>query len=222
MELMLVLRVLLRRWWLIGLPVLVVGVFVVPDIVVARGSGGGGFSATFRYTAAQEFNLPQRDGDYQDVWLASEFTVNAFTEWIRASTFRDELQAQLGETPLNTAALGTFTDNARSVGVVQFSYPDAAILEAIATAAITVLRTRTQDYFPHLGGEPAQVTILDVPVVTPAPPSLPNRFAPFIQMGLALLVGLGLALLVEYLDPTLRQPDELERLNVPVLGRVPR
>jgi capsular polysaccharide biosynthesis protein len=220
MELLLILRVLLRRWWLIVLPVAVVAVFTVPRLL-GEPTYSGGFTATFRYTAAQEFNLPQRDGDYQDVWLASEFTVNAFTEWLRSSTFRAELNASMPQ-DFDTAQLGIITDNARSIGTVQLSYPEAATLAQAASVAVEVLQTRNQAYFPHLGGEPADVTIIDAPTVTPAPVSLPNRFGPLLQLGLALFAGLGLALLVEYLDPTLRRTDELERLRLRVVAHVPR
>src|SRR5689334_18469171 len=116
MELMLILRVLLRRWWLILLPVVIVGVFAVPKLLNRNPAAGGGFATSFRYTAAQRFNLPGRDGDYQDVWLASELTVNAMTDWVRTSTFVSEIQTIVGS-DMDLANLGIAADNKRSIGV---------------------------------------------------------------------------------------------------------
>lgn len=218
MELLAILRVLRRRWWLILLPVVVAGVLAGRSLLNMRG-GGGGFSTSFRYTAMQVMNLPQRDGDYQDVWLASEFVVNAFTEWIRSSSFRAELQTLLPDVDLGP--LGINGDKARSVGVVALSHPDEAALQQIADAAVTVLETRSGAYFPQLGEDAAQFALLDTPVVVAAPPALPNRFGPLLQIGVALIGGFALAFMVEYLDMRIRNRAELESQGWTVLGRIP-
>ena len=222
MELKLVMRMVLRRWWLMLTPVVIVAIFAIPDLIRNEQSGSGGYTTSFRYSAAQEqSNLPNRDGDYQDVWLASEFVVNAFTDWARSSTFRDELQVIVGA-DVDLSLLGIAADNNRSIGLVIMSYPDANTLAEIASAAIVVLQTRNQDYFPHLGDAPAEVTIVDAPVVVAAPPPLTNRFAPIIQLGVAAFAGLCLGLLVEYLDQTLRTEDEVEAQGLQVLASVPK
>lgn len=224
-ELVSIFRVLRRRWWLVLLPVLVVLLFILPDLPgMLRPAEAGGFITTIRYSAAQAFNLPERDGDYQDVWLASEFTVNAFTEWVRGGSFRAEVAALLAESGQqdDLAGLSVASDNARSIGVVYLTHPDAEALRRIAYAAIEVLQTRSQDYFPQLGGDPARVTLLDEPQVAPQPPSLANRFAPLLRLAVALLAGLGLAVLAEYLDDTVRDRAALEAGGLRVLASVPR
>ena len=109
MELMLFFRVLLRRWWLVVILVAVVSVVVIPQWLRERSTAGGGFTVTLRYTAAQAAaNVTPRDGDYQDVWLASELAVNALTDWVRSGTFKDEIGKQvsnLDATALSVAAL---------------------------------------------------------------------------------------------------------------------
>ncbi|MCA9883797.1 MAG: hypothetical protein KC708_12535 [Anaerolineae bacterium] len=223
MELRLIWRMLRRRWWLIVVPVVVAIVLTIPQFLNRASAVSGGFGASFKYSAAQETsNLPNRDGDFQDVWLSSEYVVNAFTDWVKSSTFRAELAtATLGK-DIDLSLLDIQADNDRSIGQVFLSYPDSDQLEAIAAAAITILRTRNQVYFPHLGGEPAMVTILDAPLVVPQQPSLPNRFGPLIQWGVALLGGLLLAVLAEYLDPMLHDQDDLKALGLRVLSSVPR
>ncbi len=220
MELMGIIQVLLRRWWLVVIPVATAVVFVVPDLL--RGGVAGGYSVTIRYSAAQALEaIPGRDGDYQDVWLASELTVNALTDWVRSTSFVDEI-AQRSSVSFDRAQLGIAADNRRSVGQLFLSYPDAAALEAIAQAALEVLRTRAHDYFPQLGGQPARVTVLDPVRVTPAPPPAADRLAPLIRLGLALLAGVGLAFLAEYLDPFVRRREQVEALDLAVIASIPR
>jgi hypothetical protein len=224
MELMAIIRIVLRWWWLVLAPVVMAAVLILPN-VLRGGTTTGGFSVTIRYSAAQTAaNLPERDGDYQDVWLASELTVNALTDWVRTTSFKDEIALLLTEpaSGFDPALLGVAADNRRSVGLITLAYPTAEGLQAASEAAITVLRERAQTYFPQLGGEPAAVTILDAPVVTAAPPPLPNRFAPLIQLGLALLAGILLAFLAEYLDPFVRRRSEIEGLGIPVVATLPK
>ncbi|HEX2908379.1 MAG TPA: hypothetical protein VHO69_16015 [Phototrophicaceae bacterium] len=225
MELMLVLRVLLRRWWLVLIPAAIAAAVTIPDFLSDQPAAAGGYTVTFRYSAAQVLEaIPNRDGDYQDVWLASELTVNALTDWVRTSTFVNEIVSLTAEhgVEINPAALGVAADNKRSVGLLTLSYPDAAGLEAVAQAAADVLRTRAQDYFPQLGQQSAQVTILDVPQVTSAPPPITNRLAPFIRIGVGLVAGIMLAFLAEYLDPNLRRREQVEAVGLPVIASIPR
>lgn len=221
MELILFFRVLLRRWWLVLIPVLVVAVVVIPQWLRERSTSAGGFSVTLRYTAAQSAsNVTPRDGDYQDVWLASELAVNALTDWVRSTSFEDEIVKKVAD--LNPAALGVAADNKRSIGQLILSYPDEKALTAITQSAMDVMKTQAQNYFPQLGGQPAQVTFLDAPVITPAPPPIANRFAPLIRLALGLLGGIALAFLWEYLDPYVYRREQVESVGLSVLAAIPK
>jgi protein tyrosine kinase modulator len=225
MELMLIVRVMLRRWWMVVIPVAIVAVFVIPDFLQNRGTASGGYTVTVRYSAAQVLDaIPQQHGDFQDVWLASELAVNAMTDWVRTSSFVEEIQNETAKQniDINPAALAIAADNKRSVGQITLSYPERTQLQAITTAALDVLKTRAQDYFPQLGGQSAQVTILDVPQIVPAPPPIVNRFAPLIRLGIGFLAGLGLAFLAEYLDPFVHRREQVEALGLTVIGSLPR
>jgi capsular polysaccharide biosynthesis protein len=222
MELIIVMRVLTRRWWIILIPVLVASALAIPDLIRNEQTAAGGFQTHFQYSAAQETsNIPTRDGDYQDVWLASEYVVNAFTDWVRSSSFREELAIQVGDENLLNG-LNIASDNSRSIGTVYMSHPNGETLEKLANAAIVILQTRNQVYFPHLGDTAADVTIIDLPTVLPAAAPLTNRFAPVLQIGVALFAGLILAALAEYFDPTLRYIDELESQGLKVLATIPK
>lgn len=220
MELMLFIRVLLRRWWLVIVPVVVAAFFALPQLFNPV-SGSGGFTARIKYTAAQELNI-DREGGYQDLWVAAEYVAFSFTEWVRSDSFRREILDTV-ESPdtINLAALAVVADTNRSVNTLDLYYPVGEDLQRLADAAVEVLKTRNHIYFPNLRGEPAEVAILDSPDVVPLPPPIVNRTTPLIQIALALLAGIGLAVLADYLDPTLRHRDDLESAGIVVLAGIP-
>ena len=222
MEIAEVFRVILRRWWLILLPVLLAAVIAIPELVRTPGAGQSGFNARISYSAAQTLNLPQHTGDYTDVWLASEHVVDALTDWVRSSSFRGEIQSQLAGSDTELGSLQIAADNVRNVGAIYFSHRDHAALGEIVDAALLVLTSRSQAYFPQLGGDSALVTILDQSAVSAAPAPLTNRFAPLIRLGIAVLIGLALALFAEYADQTVYHQNDLRRLGIPLVGSVPR
>lgn len=215
-------RIIFRRWWLIVLPIVLSAVTAIPDLISDSRGVSGGFTTQIRYSAAQKRNLPEREGDYTDIWLASEHTVDALTDWVRTASFRGEIRDALGESPVALDGLQVAADNVRNVGVVYMSHANQDALRAIAAAALLVLSNRSQRYFPQLGGEAAQVTILESPALSAAAPPLITRLAPLVRLGVALLVGLALAFFAELVDPTIYHADDLRRMGMPLLGSVPK
>ncbi len=224
MELVQVARILLRRWWLIAIPTVIAAALTLPSLLNSTPSSNS-FSAVITYSAAQSFSaIPRAEGDYQDLWLSSEYTVNAFTDWVAGRPFKDEVAAGLASrgVSIDSAQLGIATDNERSVGRIFLSYPDGEALTEIVAETITVLQTRSQAYFAQLGGEPASVTVLDQTPVTAAPPPLTDRFGPFLRIGIGVIAGIGLAVLAHYVDPAVRRREDVETLGIPVLTTIPR
>ena len=212
------LRMLARRWWLILLPFVASIVISLPALL---DDAPRGYTLQIRYSAAQPPDLQFNEDSFMDTWLASELVVNAFTDWVRSSRFRDELAAQLSEAADALAGLGIGADNSRSVGVIYLSHPDQAALATIAEAVQLVLAGRNADYFPQLRGEAAQISILDVPWISSVAPSMSERARPLLQMLLGLLLGLGLALLAEHLDQRVHHQDDLRRMGLALLGSIP-
>jgi capsular polysaccharide biosynthesis protein len=221
LELATLFRILLRRWWLVLIPVAITAALALPEILNRRALSGG-YSAGVQYSAFQSIEaIPRTDGDYQDIWLSSELTVNAFADWIRSGSFKQEIAARLSG-DFDVAPLTIAADNERSLGTISFYHPEEEALNSIVAAAVDVLQTRSNAYFAQLGGAPAAVTILDQSPAVPAPPPLVDRYAPFLRVGLGLLAGIGLALLAHYLDPVVRQREELESLGLPVIASIPK
>jgi len=217
LELRSILSIFLARWWLVVIPMIIAAIFAAPDFL-NRTAVSGGFSAQISYTAFHNMEaIPRETGDYQDLWLSSELVVNAFTDWVRSSSFKAEITRVVGDT-VDINLLNIQADNARSVGQIFLSYPDGATLNRVIEAAISVLETTSANYFPQLGGAAPAVRVLNFNEAAASAPSLPNRFAPFLKVGLGLLAGLGLATLAYYLDPFVRRRSELEELGLPVLA----
>jgi capsular polysaccharide biosynthesis protein len=85
-----------------------------------------------------------------------------------------------------------------------------------------VLTTQNAQALPQLGGENAILTQLDQPVVSQAPAGIRSRLELPLRVALALAAGVALALLVEYLDPTIRTREELQELGLAILGEIPK
>lgn len=226
MELKALWTMFLRRWWIMLLPVVIVGALAVPDLL---NPPSGGYTSTIRLTAAQPpvGELDSYEDGAQIPWTASEYLVNSLTAWVMTGSFAEEVSAELAANDVDIAAgsiYGAFAaDNARSVMAVYIYWPDPDQLIAIAEAVVTVLQEGNQDYFPQLAAEPAQIIALDGIGIGAVPPSMMNRLRPLVKVGVALLSGIAVAVLVEYLDDSIRTRQDLEAtLNVPVLGEIPR
>jgi capsular polysaccharide biosynthesis protein len=79
-----------------------------------------------------------------------------------------------------------------------------------------------QNALPQLGGEKVEIVQLDQPHINQIPPSLRDQLDLPLRIVLALAVGVGLALLAEYLDPTVRERDELTLLGFEIMGEIPK
>lgn len=229
MELRELWKIVLRRWWLILLPVLAAGALAAYDILTAPPGTGPSYSTSIRFTAA----TPPETGEtlgYEDreyyPWLTSEYVVNALTDWVRTGSFAEEVSAALAaddiDVPASAIQGGINADNERSVMQLTLSNPDPEVLAAVAGAAGDVLETRSSVYFPQFGEGGVEVVQLDTPAIGAVPPQLTSRLTPILTVLLALVAGVALAFLIEYLDPTIRERRQVEALDVPVLAEVPK
>jgi capsular polysaccharide biosynthesis protein len=227
MELRELWKVVLRRWWLIALPTLAALAFAAYG--AASAPPASIYTTGMRFTAA----TPPEDGDtegYEDgeyyPWLTSEYVINALTDWARTGSFAAEVSAALAEQDVAIPAAAIqpniSADNERSIMTLYLSWPDADQLAAIAEAAVVVLEEKSPVYFPQFGEGGVEVVPLDAPAIGRVPPPLSSRLDPLVRIAVGLAAGIGLAFLIEYLDPTIRERREVEGLGMAVLAVVPR
>ncbi|MHB8625920.1 MAG: YveK family protein [Aggregatilineales bacterium] len=227
MELMLIWRVVVRRWWLIALPTVVALLVTIPSLKSVV-SPPVSYSAAIRFTASPK---PSGTGTFQDQsytpWLASEYAVTNLASWVRTDSFASEVSTQLASQS-KTVSAGqvqaaiTASDSARSMMTLYLAGADSDELKAIGQACISVLADKTADYWPQTDGQKLYVVPLDSVNVVSAVPPLTTRLSPLVRVGIGLAFGFILAFLVEYLDRGLHNRMEVEALGLPVIAEIPR
>jgi capsular polysaccharide biosynthesis protein len=217
-------KILKRRWLLVLIPALVV---LAAGLVTYR-SPAAAYNTGVRFLVGQS---PAADAELQDEqryynWLTSEYIVNGLTDWVRGGEFAAEVSAYLVqqgyEIPAHAVQAGLVADNARSMLTISLTHGDAQQLAVMMDGVIEVLTTANAQALPQLGGDTAVLTQLDQPIVNPVPSGIRSQLDLPLRILLALFAGVGLALLVEYLDPTIRDRQETEAAGLQVLGEIPR
>lgn len=220
--------ILLRRWWL---PVALTAAVALLSLVQMRPwqSAPPVYSASMRLLVGvlplTEADVAAYDPRYYG-WLTSEYLVDDFTEVVRSELFAAEVSARLENkalvVPAGAIVGSAATGKLHRIMTLGFTWPNEEELRAIAAAAAAELSEDAEAYFAQLGTEGAGVTVIDGPSVGVVGPSLRSRVELPLRLMLALLVGVGLAILLEYVDTRVRGPREVEELGLPLLGRIPR
>jgi capsular polysaccharide biosynthesis protein len=223
MELRTYAKILLRRWWLVAAPVVVVVVYVAGTYAPPVTS----YRVVMRFSAGSVPAGLSVDYDRYYPWLTSEYIANGLADVAETGVFAEAVAARLGEAGKDVAPGAVqgaiVTDNTQSILVVYLTWPDPQQIVALAEAVTEELTENSGAYYPQLEDLEPAVRLLDEPAPAPLPPSLGAQLmGPAIRVGLALFVGVGLAFLWHYLDPTVHEVEELEQLGVDVLARIPR
>lgn len=224
MELKAYWQVLKRRWWLVLIPtavVLVVG-------LLTYSPPGTAYNAGIRFIVGQEPSEQAATSDEERLanWQTSEYIVNGLTDWVRGGQFAQLVSDRLAESGriIDAGAIrgSIAADNTRSMMTLSMTFGDAAALEAMMNAAAEVLVEQNEVGLPQLGGETAALVQLDQPIINPISAGLFDQLQLPLRVVLAVAAGLGLAFLVDYLDPSVRNREELEKMGLPVMGEIPR
>lgn len=228
MELREYLVLLRRRWWLpIGLT-LAVAVLSALQLRPWQ-TPPPSYSASLRLLLGvmplAEADTTAYDPRYY-AWLTSEYLVDDFTQVVSSDLFaRNASQRLPADMPEITA--GVFSGTALSgeqhrIITLRFNWPHREEALAMAQAAADELVENADAYFLQLGTPEATVSLLDGPSVATVAPSLRNRLEWPLRVILAFFVGTGLVFVWAYFDTSIRRPDELETLGLPILGIVPK
>lgn len=213
-------KILFRRWWLVVAPVLVVAAYAA----AAYTPPPPVYQVVMRFAAGTKPAGLSEDYDRYYPWLTSEYVANGLADVAVTGTFAQAVAARLGEPALAAGIQPAIvSDNAQSILVIYLTWPDAEQVVAVAEAITAELTENGAAYFPQLADIEPAVRLLDAPAPAPLAPGLRTQLmGPAIRIGLAFVVGVSLALLWHYLDPTVRETVELERLGLAVLAEIPR
>ena len=217
-------KVLRRRWLLVAIPTIV----ALTIALATYRSPAQAYNVGVRFLVSQQPApaAEQSDEEGYYTWLESEYIVNGLTDWVKGNQFAAAVRAELLEdgvdVPAGAIQGGLTVDNARSMLTLSLVHGEPVMLEAMMEAAITVLEEQNAAALPQLGGEPAVLVQLDEPVVQPLSAGIRNQLELPLRVGLALAAGVALAFVAEYLDPTVRDRDEVEALGLPIVGEIPK
>ncbi len=229
MELRQIWSILVRRWWLVLIPPLLVAAaslrswrsLISPPVT---------YSAAVRFTVGQPPLDPATGYDPRYYsWLTSEYIATGLRDWIHGYPFAQAVSADVQRrhnlTVPPEAIVGAVTsDSAHSLLVLYVTAGTAEETAAIADSAAHVLSDPAQNSaaFPQFGHGGAVVTPQDSIAVGANAPALRDRLDLPLRVGLGLLGGLALAFLVDYLDPALHTRGQVEALGYEVLAGIPR
>ncbi len=171
-------------------------------------------------------------GDYYTydryyAWLASEYLADDFSEVVKSGAFAADVTDHLraagldAQIPAGAIQGATVAEKQHRILSLRITWGNPIELEQIAQAAATTLQEDGAKYFGQLGEEQALIHLIDPPAITPVPPSLRQRLDLPIRLLLALIAGLFLAFLIDYLDDSVRDVQELEESGFVVLGAIP-
>lgn len=224
MELRQLWTIIRRRWALALIPAIIV---LAAGLATWRPAPPV-YNAGVRFVVGQPPGAAAAEFDEQRYynWLTSEYIVNGLTDWVRGGKFAEAVSKRLAtqgiDVPAGAIQGGLAVDNARSMLTISLTAGDATQLEQMLGGVIAVLTEDNAGALPQLGGENALLTQLDEPVVNPISAGIRSQLDLPLRVALALAAGLGLALLAHYIDPTVRDRAELERLRLPVMAEIPK
>ncbi len=220
-------RIVFRRWWLVLLPVLVMGGWAAWSY---RGAPApSSFAVTMRFAAGLP---PERTAgvynfDRHYDWLASEYIAQAFSFTVPTNQFAQAITRRMIAQGIAISAgeieSSLRADHTSSVIKVSMAWRDPIQLERMAEAVSAELSENGAAYWPQLtnpGGPP--VRRLDVPIVVASAPALRDTFDLPMRLLLGLGAGLLLAFIANALDPRVRDRREVERLGLRCLAGIPR
>ncbi len=226
MELREYVRVIWRYLWIIILLPAVVGV----GSFIFRAAPAPVYQANIRFTIGVNALPANEVTGYDPVltsYQASEYIRDDFVEIVSSDAFADDVNAQLikmgiaGITVRKGNISGTIEKQRRLMSLtVTWSQPEQA--QKIAEAAVQNLADNNAKYFAQLGSSAASLTIIDRPVVSRVGPSLREQLDIPIRIALALLAGIALAFILDYLDTSVRDARDVESLGLNVIGEIPR
>ena len=224
MELRQLWKIIRRRWALALIPAIIV---LVAGVATWRPAPPV-YNAGVRFIVGQPPGAAAAEFDEQRYfnWTTSEYIVNGLADWVRGGKFAEAVSKRLAsqgiDIPPGAIQGGLAVDNARSMLTVSLTAGDATQLEQMLGGVIAVLTEDNAGALPQLGGENALLTQLDEPVVNPIGAGIRSQLDLPLRVALALAAGLGLALLAHYLDPTVRDREEVARAGLVILAEIPK
>ena len=211
-------RIVWRRWWLVAA---LVGIVLVVSLIMYQ-EPEPVYVATLGFAIGIEGSEPVNatSGDGRsDAWLASEYLADDLSAVLKGGDFAASISERVGfDVPAGTI----FASREHRIMTVSVTWRDEAQVQAIAEAVGAEVQDGGADYFPQLVGVEAQAVLIDGPGIGQVGRSLTDKLDLPLRLFIAFVAGVALTFLWDYLDDTVRDRAEVEALDVPILGEIPR
>ena len=216
MNLAQIFRIFRRRWLFMVIPAAVVlGIALVTaeEAVIPPPSYNVGVRFLISPPLPDDNATAEEEARYYQ-WLTSEYLTNGLADWVNGIGFAEKVTAKTAAKGFEVDPLvlfnGTSADAIRSRLTIIMNYGDRDALQALTESAIEVIEEENASGIPHLGlDSPAEIVLLDRPVVNEVPASIGNQLDLPVRIVFAIIVGLLIGFLVEYFDPAVRDVDDL-------------
>jgi capsular polysaccharide biosynthesis protein len=213
-----------KRLWIV---VALVAIVLISSLVFKPGSPTV-YQTSIRFTvglAPEHKSADYYTYDRYYTWLASEYLVDELTEIVGSEAFARVVSEELANSGLDIPAghlRGSLSaDRVHRILTVHFTWGDQAQLVEIANAAAKALPEHSANFLGQLETTEADIRLIDSPVVLPVGRSLKDKLDLPIRLFLALVAGVALIFLLDYLDDTIRDRAEVEAMGLAVLGEIP-
>jgi len=158
--------------------------------------------------------------------LSSEYLIDDFSAIVKGSEFAAAVSQRLAGEGIQVAPGqiqgSTQTGKLHRILTVTITDGDPERLQKIADAVAATMTEDADKFMPRLLEDQGRVYLVDRGGVAAIGPSLKQRLDLPLRLVLALLAGVGLVFLMEYLMPRVQTRQDLEALGVSVLAEIPR
>src|SRR5438477_7728597 len=220
-----------RRWWLPA--AITLAALIASTVVGLRGAAA--FKTDMRL-AVSTIPTPDPNGllYYDPVYysnLDSEYLADDMSKFMTSRAFADEVHRELATsstpTDVDVATIMSATRTKKTHRFIDITVTTATFEEGTQIAGsisrILADQPHLAQYLQALSAYNTHLSIVTPPVTHRANTALGLTSEIALRTLIGLLVGIGLAFLIDYLDPSVRTRQEAERvLELPVLGEVPR
>ena len=217
-------QIVYRRWWIIVSLLLLVLVISM----LMRPARAPVYVASMRFMMGLEPEV--KTGDYYTydkyyTWLTAEYLVDDVSELVRSGAFAQAVSQQLGSAgitvPAGAIQGSTQAGTLHRILSVSIVWGDTGELAHIANAVVAVLPSEIAKHFAQVGTGGVYASLIDPPAIGGVGASLREKMDIPIRLLLALIAGVALAFVLDYLDDSVRNKGELENGGVTVLAEIP-
>jgi capsular polysaccharide biosynthesis protein len=217
-------RIVRRRLWVVG--VLFITVLVIS--VLTRSAPATAYQATMRFMMGLEPEV--KTGDYYTydkyyTWLTAEYLIDDAAALVRSRAFAEAVSGRLSGTgvtvPAGAIQGSTQAGQLHRVLSVQIVWGDAEELGEIANTVVAVLPDQIAGHFAQVGSSNVYASLIDPPAIGAIGASLKQKLDLPIRLFLALIAGVALTFVLDYLDTTVHSRQEVEQSGMGVLAEIP-